>query len=885
MSNIDIEKINSIYGSVIGDNAQVHNYYQEQLFDEIDSQELEERFRDSPKPEDNILENFKAERLFVLGGDLGIDKNEFALHLAFSLAEENSVSIKQWRRNANPQLKDLEMELQKSQSTAIFVVNDVQQKDVLGGSWFNQIYKTAKPKNNYILVSTDISFTSWHLEENARKFFPDLQETNLYNQETLVRFLDKLLEKIVEEQKDYPYIANIFDNSLSADPDYKLRELIVADLKTPRNISRFIELFLDAIKELEKEKEGKQEQLEESKEGKQEQPQQKSVKISDLIKTAKDDDKFITKMYNEILNSRERLLALGVSLFNGLFEDQLFAAIERVVQEVWQRRDSSLLAIDYEDLEKLQDNYFSLSENDFNEPVARNFKVVRAKKDYKVDIRSLKILSPNNRKKLFEIAWKSHRRQIITALNVLVDLVKESVAAEDYYRQGKWELYGDRTRSTQLRKTIADTLSEISLVSTSALTVVQGSLRELAIDTDWRVRDVAARAIARWRNEDEQTLLRTLQSFYSITLYKEANAEKKVTHGLYKQGYYLEKKPEKPGEQPDDDKLPDYIGATVAVAVGYSIVNGCDLDRDSLLDDFYNWLEELSQSRFRLVHLSFGYHTLYWVVPLHLKQGRMREMLKEITKTYRESLFPMYLKQEQILEMLLEIMQTYREWLFPIYDLSLNHAIARSLAHAYDYPDNWDEVKQVLDSWYNECDHHRFHRINSITESEYDALLKTVALTYGLIEYNQQAPLTVKDGFRRLEQIITKEKHPAVRQAVLFSSCILVSRYFEIVNPQLQDCLSHFTRNEYKQIVAALTEVYREQRANLEFKAGDIDKTIRFQGRDYQVWKNPLKRPLTSIERIMNSWAKLEKKPVAQQTALRVLVSFSSALGKEVPYQ
>ena len=51
------------------------------------------------------------------------------------------------------------------------------------------------------------------------------------------------------------------------------------------------------------------------------------------------------------LTPREQLIAIGLSFFDGLFEDQFFAALEEVVESAWKKRDASLRALDYCDLD------------------------------------------------------------------------------------------------------------------------------------------------------------------------------------------------------------------------------------------------------------------------------------------------------------------------------------------------------------------------------------------------------------------------------------------------------------------------------------------------------------------------------------------------------
>lgn len=864
-----------VYGSAFGANSQVHNHYGDQEFIEIKIEELESRFKEATDIQPDLLSRFNTilqQGLLVLGGNLGLDKDELVLYLAFIFARNQTLNpqmvnltVKLWNRNSSQQFIDIDTALENTKSPTIFVLKDVP-KNVGFIDWF-KIRKIANKCKNYVLVSTDVSFSSWNLGSEASSFFPELKVEDIYTEESLVKELNEQLNKDNFREELFKHLRLDGQNS---------RESIAQQLKTINNIFRFVQLLRKEVERFC----GDEDKLfvEGNKERKPE-----PIKIQELINTAKDDEGFIKKLYYGILNPREQLLALGLSFFNGCLEDQLFAALERVVQDVWQKRDPALQAIDYCDLDQLEDQYFQLAQNDSYEGKPSDFKFVQTKA-YKIDIRSIKILSQDNdnRKMLLKVAWKSHRRQIVSALDVLVKLVEESVQ-ENYYDQGKWELYGNSTRTEKLRCAIGETLSDIGLVSTSAFSSVEGCLLRLAMNKDMQVRNVAASAIAGWYNRDNKNdpklLFRILQKFYDITMEKEQQAKNNENNytGVAKQIYI--KKNQKANTEKDKnstDKMggiagwikriifdffnivkeeekkyyisenleyQDCIGATVAVVVGDAIWNYDD-GNGKLSEEFYKWLQELSESKLRLVHLFFGYHTLFYAVPRHFKEIRIREMIKKIT-------------------------QRHGGLLFKELPFSLNYAIAKSLAHAYDYVENRNEVQIMLDRWYEEVEK-RPSFIDQSKISEADALLKTVALTYGLIQYDEESSrLTPETAFDRLSTIIKKEEHRIVREAVVLAICNLTYRYFDKLGSHLQDLVANLSRNEGDKIVQTLTGIYLEERARLN----DGDEKIK------------VKRPITSIEKAMDAWAKDEQKPAAQEIAIQALVSFVKALEEQVYIQ
>lgn len=873
MARNDFNFHNPVSGSAFGENAQVYNYYadKQDAFVEITIADLKLRSQELQNIRyESLLTRLQEEKLLVLGGNFGINKNDLALHLAFILAQnnqtgtpqsdENNLTIKQWNRRA----LNMDREFYKAESLTIFILTEVEAKNV-GFDWFRQTHKTAKElSKHYVVVSTDRSFTSWHLEENARQFFPVISFQDIFDSDGLLRELTEQLNKDNLLPELTPYLEN----------EGQSLQSVAEQLHTPTNITRFVELFRQGIKR--------------SKEVPEDNQENKPIKINELIQIARSDEQFIRKLYYNILNPREQLLALGLSFFNGLFEDQLFAALERVVQDVWQKRDPSLISLDYCDLEQLQTQYFDLYKNNLYESKPDDFKVVKAK-DYEIDLRSIKILSVENRQLLFKIAWESHRRQIVTALDVLVDLVEESVVKENYYGKGRWELYGDSIQQEKLRHVISETLTDIGLVSTSAFSAVEGLLFRIAINGDWQVRQVAASAIARWYPVNRENLFRIIQKFYNIALQKERKESddeqlrwrevEKTEESSQKDKKSESEKPKKPHKFLDinwwksliksffnkkpkaedyytkrEPELEDYIGSTVAVAIGETIYEY--YGTNELSDDFYNWLEELLESRLRLVHLEFAYHTLLYAAPLHFQDERIRQILKDLTEREKYCFSP---KSPE---------------LFP----SLNHAIARALADAYIDPQNSQQVKQTLYDWYKEGKN-RPSEIDTEKITKNDTLLTTIALTYGLIPYEINPYLKVNNGLSKLAEILEEEKHPFIRKAVVFAICCLTRRYFNQIASQLQDILSDFTQGEQKEIVKILTEIYLEERVNINGNVPEVEvRKIQHKGKKYQVWKKPEKRPMTPIEEAMKNWAKLENKAPAQQTAIQSLVAFANEL-------
>ncbi|WP_373530218.1 hypothetical protein [Nostoc sp.] len=544
----------------------------------------------------------------------------------------------------------------------------------------------------------------------------------------------------------------------------------------------------------------------------------------ELINTLSQEDA-LSNWYHQKLGSRERLLALGLSFFDGLFDDQFFAALEEIVENVWQRRDASLRALDYCDLENLH-NFFNFTETKYQ--------------GTKIAIRFSK-----QRRTLFKVAWNSDRRQILSALPVMVDIVTKSVGG----RLANPELYGSETKCREIRTAIAETISDIGSISESS---IQTTLLQLSANKNTSVQSTAAYAMARWRDPDyglDQQLFNTLHTWLDLI---------QARRIIEQVDAILKGRNE---ESNESSKAEDYIKVTVALTVSYAALYDPPLGMlgsEGLSEELYELLKKLANDNSNVVRDAFINNTLPRVLQIHLRQ-----LSKWLHDTIQKQVS--YSSSENSI-------------------VKFNKAVARSLALAYTIKS--EETREILEKWTEEGLQNlpEYIDISKITSRE--TLLATVARTYGEIESVEDInQLTPKDIFERLHAIIQREKHPFVREAILFAIGRQARLHFDAIEPQLQSLVGEVKENERGDIVKTLAEIYFEQRINLS--GGDYWSSKKFlkigstsYPYKYQIWTNE-QRPQTPIEEAMYDWIKNARNPVAQQIATRSLVSFANQLDKD----
>jgi hypothetical protein len=669
-----------------------------------------------PKCAENIIEDILNQNLVLIGASPGIDKPALCRHFAWrlraklstSLADANggnSPAVQEWGRGTGS--PNLALILRQTEKKTIFILPQIKPYDV--GYNLKQLAEAAKDHGHYVIASTDASSQTWRIEgkDPLRK---DLTPKDVYEPDALAEILLQRLNdarqelKGVLDQEPFGLDRPLSDHAT-------LRELSQR-LKTPENISMFVRLLC-----------GEKERV-------------TANTIGRMIESVQNDESTLGLWFRS-LQKRDQMLALGLSLFERLFDDQFFAAFEHLVENVWHRRDESLRAVDYCDLEELQ-NFFNLVQGGSQ----------IQDESYVINIQGR---LPNQRQKLFRVAWNSHRRQILAALPVMVQLARASVRG----RGANQELYGSYERRDQLRRAVSDAISDIGLISTQ---LVEEPLLNLAADRDSAVQAVAARAVARWReykgDGKNDLMIQTLRKW-------EKDARLLSLVRSFIEGSESEKKA---------DPI-NYIRATVALAVGYAAYYD---PPNELSKDLYDLLKELADDPNQLVRDRFCRFTLPVVVRLHLWQ--LRGLLWD------------------------KILQP-----------DLIDRVAWSLAEAHRV--NPGGVEWLLNKWAEINEQNKPGQIRYTELSDYEKRLAAIVLTYGWIKYDNKKKM--EHDFELLENILRKEESPFVRRAVALAMSRQAERDFEKASPKLQQLMKHVAAQERGDVVEILQDVYFDQRSKL----------------------------------------------------------------------
>lgn len=795
---------------------------------------------------DPLTERLRRQRLLILGGTSLAEKTTIARHLAWYLgasldhgAGEDDLPVQEWIRSAaRPRL---DAALAEEKQPTIFLLPRVQPYHLDHDP--ERLRHMVERAGHYAVVTTDTADSQWGLDnrETARELWVELLPRQVYEPGYLGYFLCNEIHRVegtlpqeVRLREAPPSPRQVLDLPLVV--GLTVGE-VVEHLQTPDQISSLVRWIAAA-------------------EGRLDAP-----RLREVVHQLAGDRAAIHRWYRQ-LDERQQLLALGLALFDGLFDDQLFAALELMMDLVWRPRNPALAAFDYCDLEALT-GYFRLTE--------------AAAGGVRVETHSAQ-----QRQALLEVAWKLHRRQLLATLPVLTRLVRQAgdrwstvrerwsgrssrlwqmateafdtlgdrgqpaadpaegepktneeegeaaAAAERPSGEGedgnaagslhlsRWQRYGpaNELAGTRARKErfFAVAAEALSHLASLAFHAVESCLMELAADGARDVQVVAARAMARWREqpESERLLFKTLKAWRD-----EAAVKERLRRAV------------NPRDRRATNPLAQ-VRATVALTVGYAVL----YDRPNRLhDELQELLAALADDHQPDVRDRFCFQTLPFALSLHRRQ----------------------------LEPLVEDLVRYTELISPI---GLGWAYACRIQPA--------DALGLLDEWRQSCRTATPANPQVLTLRE--TRLATVALTYGSMSFDgQAAPVPQARAFGELRQILA-ETHPFVRQQAVLALVLQAGHSLGEVEAELRASMAAVSLEERNLLLGTFKRLYLEQRRTLS----GCDDELPVKEIYYPVWLDGAKRPETGVEKVLRDWLADGSQPVAQQIALEALAVFSA---------
>ena len=173
----------------------------------------------------------------------------------------------------------------------------------------------------------------------------------------------------------------------------------------------------------------------------------------------------ISDWFHRRLDARDQLVAIALALFDGVEEDLAFDGVDALMRGPWRERESARGLVDLGDLGALRSHLAFLP----------------GRTERRIQIRG-----DDGRFQLLQVAWPTHRRQILAALPLLIEQVRTALAAE-----GPGSRAGER-----ILITVGRALSDLGRLSVRA---VSSSLLALVAEDHEAAHALVASIVVRWR--------------------------------------------------------------------------------------------------------------------------------------------------------------------------------------------------------------------------------------------------------------------------------------------------------------------------------------------------------------------------------------------------
>lgn len=441
---VDANDINVGGDFIVGDNI-TNITTDKPVFSDVNLEAYEKNEYVSPNFTGQLILKFSnpLNRLMVITGFYGFDKTTFCKHLALKLVEDleikgEKLTVKECQITSD--FYSLSTAINEFEDDGVFILNNIKPKDVNHN--LDELKNVANKHRNkiFIILNTDVPQSSWKIT-NPSYWYSIEQDGLHYDGNLTVPFIYKKTSLI-------KYILNACElrklSTFKDDIKDVLNKAINTEIFTPEQLDIFLDVFQTS-------------------------PSHDEKKIWEIVRKTKKKDKLISQWFMS-LPENKKLTVIGMTLLDGVYEEQFFAVMDLLNQNIWNQYNDAILSLDFIDLNMLL-HFFHFTEGE-NPSLQSKF--------------------PNQRFLTLSVLWSDYQRRISASIPILVELVNSSVG--NVYTS--WELYGSRDKRVRLREVISEVLSDIGRNSPKA---VEHALLSFASHDDIGVQIVAAKALARWR--------------------------------------------------------------------------------------------------------------------------------------------------------------------------------------------------------------------------------------------------------------------------------------------------------------------------------------------------------------------------------------------------
>jgi hypothetical protein len=302
---IDIEDAKGI---AIGDGSMVIQHLQEEWLIEETLDDIKADSFVPPSNDKTLLTTLRTQHLLVICGANRMGKAALSRYVAFRLEVEQG-SWDTYRMRRRSELQDLVdgLSLQNNTTILVYDTEPLEFDDTL-----QSVQETAVKTGNYVIMTTDVSKENLQLPVECKACIVQVTLDSHYTRADLRLLLQNRIGHLL--------------------PQLTEREMSVQDLiyglGSPSQIVRFSEM-VSAGSQL-----------------------PGTTEIKEMIRTLQNVDLEISRWLSS-LDKNERYLAISLALLDDLSEKRFWMLYEEMVS-IWQKRDFTLLPLDYYALEKFK---------------------------------------------------------------------------------------------------------------------------------------------------------------------------------------------------------------------------------------------------------------------------------------------------------------------------------------------------------------------------------------------------------------------------------------------------------------------------------------------------------------------------------------------------
>lgn len=720
---ITIGEIGSIGGSLHIGNC--YTWFDSQYFepnlDEFSSEEWVE-----PVAADSWVEELAEHHLLILGGELD-DLTACAQHLAYRLRARlagmgSRLLVRQRSGGTEPQRIESAL---RGDDPVVLLLIDATPSSIGGFQSIGELRRNLRSAQAFAIVTTRCGREEWEAPEGSfeGRFWRTLHWRHYYGLPLLIEFLRNQLAKGGLAAKDGLFLETSSGDILAPGLSF---ESIVERLQSPSRLKDFASWILSAPTVPSRDQ------------------------LVERLSMLEGNKSAVENWYRQF-NSRDQLLVLGLTLFDGLSDDLVFMGLELLVESTWRAADPFLVQFDYQDLKRFS-TYFQRTET------AGGFG--------RIDC-----ISSKHRAQILDLAWRFQRRRLLSCLPVLTRLIRASaqgalhstiatdsetaanpavlVTATQRFAGSLDEVRFSKREVLELHSALVGSLSLISRLS---FEVVEPYFLDLAADANESVRQLVARALSSWwATGHREHLLRLLRTWWEAAVDYEREDPRLDRLG-------------KSSREPRSA-----VRAVIALIVGYA----ARFERPNQLSpELYDLLAVLLEDRDPAVRQALR-STVTLVAAWHLRQVEPLIRTKALGRG------------------------------------DLLQAIAEGAAEACSMRP--DEAFGILDHWRMAA---KAERWKLLIPRELLLAAVALSHGFIQCD-ETRAALTPEAVGGRLRSMLTEEVHPYVRQCAFFAVEIQVVRNLSLLSLILKELLSAVTVDDRPAAVEIFVRTYLHQRLRL----------------------------------------------------------------------